>query len=76
MDTYSTKTEDEIREAVFKKAQELDVPVVKEQIKMFVRGTAYARLDQHRGSLHRAFEPAGLSLDLNFDPSSANRSVF
>src|SRR3984893_6035472 len=34
MDTYNTKTEEQIRDAIFKKAQELDVPVSREQIKV------------------------------------------
>ena len=34
MDTYNTKTEDQIRDAIFKKAQDLDVPITREQIKV------------------------------------------
>ena len=34
MDTYNTKTEDQIRDAIFKKAQDLDVPVTREKIKV------------------------------------------
>ncbi len=38
MSTYTTKTEDVIRDEVFKKAQELDVPITKEQIKVVRNG--------------------------------------
>ncbi len=34
LDTYTTKTDDQIRDSVYKKAQELDIPVTKEQIKV------------------------------------------
>ena len=34
MDTYNTKTEEQIRDAIFKKAQDLDIPITKEQIKV------------------------------------------
>src|SRR5437667_10821015 len=33
MSTYSTKPEDAIRESLFKKAQDLEIPIGKEQIK-------------------------------------------
>src|SRR5580704_8231086 len=32
--TYSTKTEDNIRESVFKRAQDLEIPVTKDQIQV------------------------------------------
>ena len=38
MTTYTTKTEDVIRDEVFKKAQEMDVPVTREQIKVVRNG--------------------------------------
>src|SRR5437762_9379110 len=31
-DSYSTKTEDEIRKAIFKKAQEYDIPIAQDEI--------------------------------------------
>lgn len=38
MTTYTTKTEDAIRDEVFKKAQDLDIPITKEQIKVVRTG--------------------------------------
>ena len=38
MTTYTTKTEDVIRDEVFKKAQEMDVPITREQIKVVRNG--------------------------------------
>src|SRR4030088_235089 len=38
MSTYSNKTEDAIRDEVFRKAQELDIPITKEQIKVLRSG--------------------------------------
>src|SRR5476649_1222583 len=42
MDTYNTNTEDQIRDAIFKKAQELDVPVTREQIKVQRSGVTWS----------------------------------
>ena len=61
MDTYNTKTDDQIRDSVYKKAQELDVPVTREQIKVQRTGPSRRRLDQHRGPVHSARKLAGLS---------------
>ena len=60
MNTYSAKSEDAIREEVFKKAQELDVPIVKEQIKIVRTGTAYAGSISIDAPYIRACEPAWL----------------
>jgi len=76
MNTYSAKPEDAIREEVFKKAQELDVPIVKEQIKIVRSGSAYAGSVSIDASYTVHLNLPGYPLDLNFDPSSSNRSVF
>jgi hypothetical protein len=76
MNTYSAKSEDAIREEVFKKAQELDVPIVKEQIKIVRTGTAYAGSISIDAPYSVHVNLPGYPMDLNFDPSSANRSVF
>jgi hypothetical protein len=76
MGTYSTKSDDTIREEVFRKAQELDVPITKEQIKIRRIGSAYAGSVSIEASYTVHLNLPGYPLDLNFDPSSTNKSVF
>ncbi len=76
MNTYSAKSEDAIREETFKKAQELDVPINKEQIKIVRTGSAYAGSVSIEAPYTVHLNLPGYPLDLNFDPSSTNRSVF
>ena len=76
MGTYSTKSDDVIRDEVFKKAQELNVPVTKEQIKIRRVGSAYAGSVSIEAPYTVHLNLPGYPLDLNFDPSSTNRSVF
>jgi hypothetical protein len=76
MTTYTTKTEDVIRDEVFKKAQELDVPVTKEQIKVVrngVVGTGSVEIDAaYTVHVNLPFYP----MDLNFNASARNKGVF
>lgn len=75
-DTYAPKSENEIRESIFKKAQEYDIPVREEGIQVQRQG------QQFNGSItihvpyvvHIDFP--GYPLDLNFDASTENKSVF
>jgi hypothetical protein len=76
MGTYSTKSDDTIREEVFKKAQELEVPITKEQIKIRRIGSAYAGSVSIEAPYTVHLNLPGYPLDLNFDPSSTNKSVF
>jgi len=76
MGTYSTKSDDTIRDAVFKKAQEIDIPITKEQIKIRRTGLAYAGSVTIEAPYTVHLNLQGYPLDLNFDPSSTNRSVF
>jgi len=76
MGTYSTKSDYTIREEVFKKAQELDVPITKEQIKIRRIGSAYAGSVSIEAPYTVHLNLPGYPLDLNFDPSSTNKSVF
>lgn len=76
MSTYSPKTEDAIRETVFKKAQDLDIPVSKEHIKVERTGgqNTGSVLIEARYTVHVNLPV--YPLDLNFDPSTLNKSVF
>jgi len=74
--TYSTKGDDVIRDAVFKRAQELEIPVTKDQIKVQRTGA------QGNGSVFIETEYSvhvdlpGYPLDLNFHPQSKNKTAF
>jgi hypothetical protein len=75
MDTYNTKTEDQIRDAIFKKAQELDVPVSREQIKVQRSGVTGSGSISIEAPYIVHINLPGYPLDLNFDPSSRNKGV-
>ena len=77
MDTYSTKTEDAIREAVFKKAQELDIPVAKEQIKVHAHRTCCATAPSSIDAPYIVHvNLPGYPMDLNFDASTDKQGRF
>ncbi len=72
----NTVTEDGIREAVFKKAQQLDIPITREGIQVHRIGNAYtgsitidAPYSVHVGLI-------GYPLDLNFNASTTNKGAF
>jgi hypothetical protein len=75
MDTYNTKTEDQIRDAIFKKAQDLDVPVSREQIKVQRTGVTGTGSISIEAPYIVHISLPGYPLDLNFDPSSRNKGV-
>ncbi len=75
MDTYNTKTEDQIRDSIFKKAQDLDVPVTREQIKVQrsgVTGTGSISIEAPY-TVH--VNLPGYPLDLDFNPTTRNKGV-
>ena len=76
MSTYSTKPEDAIRESVFKKAQDLEIPIAREQIKVqrFGPQVAGSILIERQYTVH--VDLPGYPLDLNFHPTTKNRGAF
>jgi hypothetical protein len=74
--TYSTKSEDAIRDALFKKAQDLDVPITKEQIKVTRTGVTGAGSLSIDAPYTVHVNLPGYPLDLHFEPSTRNKSVF
>ena len=74
--TYSTKPEDAIRDTVFKKAQDLEIPVTRDQIKVQrsgVVGTGSLTIETNY-VVH--VDLPGYPLDLHFNPSSRNHGAF
>jgi hypothetical protein len=76
LETYTSKPEDAIRDAIYKKAQGLDIPLSREQIKVQRHGT------QGTGSLVISapyvvhLDLPGYPVDLHFDASTDNKSPF
>jgi hypothetical protein len=76
METYTTKPEGDIRDLIFKKAQQLDIPISKEAIKVTRAG------QQNIGSLSIStaytvhVDLALYPTDLHFQASSENKSPF
>lgn len=74
--TYSTKSEDAIRDNVFKRAQDLELPVTKDQIQVQRNGSA------NTGSVYIGCEYVvhvdlpGYPMDLSFHPESKSKGVF
>src|ERR1700690_2707103 len=75
MDTYNTKTDDQIRDSVYKKAQELDWPVTREPTKVQRTGPTGAGSISIEAPYTVHVSLPGYPLDLNFDPATRNKSV-
>ena len=75
-DSYAPKSEDDIRTTVLKKAQELEIPISEEGIRVTRQG------NQFSGTviIHAAYvvhvDMPGYPLDLHFDASTENKGVF
>jgi|SRR5579863_7608 len=76
LQTYTTKPEPEIQQMIFKKAQDLQIPLNREQIKVQRHGyTGTGSLTIQAPYVVRVDLP-GYPLDLHFDPSTENKSPF
>jgi len=76
MSTYSTKSEEQIRDTIFKKAQELEIPMSREQIKVQRSGPQGSGSITIDAAYTVHLDLPGYPLDLQFDPSTKNRGVF
>lgn len=76
MNTYNTRPESDIRDELFKKAQDLDIPLSKDQIKVRRMGTVGTGSLMIETSYTVHVDLPGYPLDLQFDPSTKNKSPF
>jgi hypothetical protein len=76
MSTYSTKSEEDIRNTVFKKAQDLEIPITKDDIKVQRSGNQGSGSVNIQVAYTVHVNLPGYPLDLHFDPSSRSRGVF
>jgi hypothetical protein len=74
--TYSTKGDDIIRDAVFRKAQDLELPLTKDDIKVQRSGTpgSGSVLISTDYTVH--VDLPGYPIDLHFHPESKNKGTF
>jgi hypothetical protein len=76
MGTYSAKGDDVIRDAVFRRAQDLEIPVTKEQIKVQRSGPSGAGSVMIETDYSVHIDLPGYPMDIHFHPQSKNKSVF
>jgi len=76
LQTYTTKPEGEIQDMLFKKAQELDIPLTKEKIQVHRHGTTGTGSLTIDAPYTVHVDLPVYPLDLHFDPSTMNKSPF
>jgi YbbR domain-containing protein len=76
LETYTTKPEGDIQQTVLKKAQELDIPLTKDQIRVQRHGSTGTGSLSIQAPYTVHVDLPGYPLDLHFDPSTENKSPF
>jgi hypothetical protein len=76
LETYTSKPEDAIRDSLYKKAQSLDIPLTKEQIKVQRHGTMGTGSLTISAPYTVHMDLPGYPVDLHFDASTDNKSPF
>jgi len=75
-DSYANKSEDDIRASIFKKAQELDIPIAQDNIKVQRSGQSFSGTVVIHAPYVVHVDLPGYPLDLHFDASTENKGVF
>jgi hypothetical protein len=75
-DSYSPKTEDDIRKAVLKKAQQYDIPLTEDGIQVQRQGNQYSGTVIIRAPYVVHVDLPGYPMDLHFEASTENKGVF
>ncbi len=71
INSYTTKSEEDMRESIYSKAKEMEMPITREQINVRREGaTVNIWIDY---SVH--VDLPGYGLDLQFHPSSKNKAI-
>lgn len=76
MGTYSTKGDDVIRDAVFRKAQDLELPLTKDDIKVQRSGGVGSGSVLISTDYTVHVELPGYPMDLHFHPESKNKGTY
>ena len=74
--TYSTRSEDDIKAVVLKKAKDLDIPVNSKQLRVVRTGTSGAGTLTISADYTVPVNLPGYETALEFHPSSTNKGVF
>ena len=75
LDTYTNKTEDDIRTAVYRKAQDLDIPIGQDEIQVQRQGQQGRGTITIRAAYIVHVDLPGYPVDLHFDASTENKGV-
>ena len=75
MSTNSTKTEDAIRDTVFKRAKDLDIPLTKDDIKVQRVGSMGNGSVSIEAPYTVPVNLPGYSMELHFTPTTVNKGV-
>jgi hypothetical protein len=75
LDAYTTKSENDIREIIFRKAQDLDIPISKETIVVQRQGFQGSAVILIRAPYEVHVDLPGYPMDLHFDVSTQNKGV-
>jgi hypothetical protein len=76
LETYTSKPEADIRDALYKKAQEYEIPLTREQIKVQRHGTMGTGSLTINAPYNVHLDLPGYPVDLHFDASTENKSPF
>jgi len=76
LETYTTKPESDIQDMIYKKAQDLQIPLSKDQIKVARHGSTGVGSLSIRAPYVVHVDFPGYPLDIHFDPSTENKSPF
>ncbi len=76
LQTYTTKPEADIRDTIFKKAQDLEIPIAKDAIKVQRLGIGSTGSLNIQAPYTVHMELPGYPVDLHFDASTVNKSPF
>jgi hypothetical protein len=75
LDAYTAKSESDIRDIIFTKAQNLEIPISKEDIKVQRQGFQGSALIVIQAPYVVHVDLPGYPLDLHFDASTQNKGV-
>jgi len=74
--TYSTRTEEDIREAIIKQARNYDIPLTPKQVQVSRSGSFGTGVLNIEADYSVQIDLPGYSTTLEFHPSSKNKGVF
>jgi hypothetical protein len=71
MNSYTNKSEDDMRESIYRKAKDMEIPITRDQINVRRDGQTVSIWVDYTVR----FQLPGYSFDLQFHPSSKNKAI-